>query len=303
MQGSLCDLETGCWPPAGSSSGDWRISLGEWAPELAVLGTEAGGHEDRRAKRALDALAQLARGKLYRPPYMVLLTDMSAAWLEDGLAERIYLGLCERLGRLDLARGPFYDVYDRKISGRDHVRYSDTNKSHGFHTDGTASSNWPELVGLLCVRQASSGGMTRLVNIYNIHRRLLDDSPEVLEVLRRDLPRQTRSIPEGAADRSAVDVYPVLTGRAPDMTLGCRYMRRWVDAGFVMTGQMPSAVVVTALDAFDQCLESDPAMLLFRMRPGELVFLNNRVVLHDREAYQDAEGAPRLMRRAWLYGA
>jgi Taurine catabolism dioxygenase TauD, TfdA family len=290
------------WPPGGPPAAEWRLSIAETLPALAGLQTEASDQHRAEALAALDRIGRTAAASLRHGPRLLLVEGLPAVWLANGLVDAFYLHLCKWFGQLDPVRGPFYDVYDRRVVGRDHVRYPDTNLSHGLHTDSMSAASLPDMVGLLCVRQAARGGATRLVNVYNACARLTAENPRALEILREDFPRQTRSIATGQVDPSAVDAYPVLSGSSAAGTLRCRYMRRWIEAGYVCAGIAPPASAVAALDAFDRALETDPAMLCFRMAPAEILFLDNHVILHDRETYQDLDHAPRLMRRAWIYG-
>ncbi|TAW39048.1 hypothetical protein ELI17_37410 [Rhizobium ruizarguesonis] len=290
------------WPPGGPPPCEWRISLEDALPKLFGLREGSSKQQQVEAHDAVQRIGRTADVSLRYGPGVLLLSSLPGEWLANGLADTFYLHLCKSLGRLDPHRGPFYDVYDRKIAGRTHVRYSDTNLSHGFHTDSTSASNLPDVVGLLCVNQAPQGGATRLVNVSNVSARLATQNPKALAILHEELPRQTRSVTIGELDPTAVDTYPVLSGSSEARTLRCRYMRRWIEAGYGCAGCVPPSHVINALEAFDRAMETDSAMLHFRMAPGEILFLNNHVILHDREAYQDLDGPPRLMRRAWIYG-
>lgn len=288
------------WPCGGPPKESWCVNLVDAIPVLAGLKSAISDLQRSEALVALNHIGQTVAKLLQHGPLVVLVEGLPEEWLTNGLADMFYLHVCECIGRLDHVRGPFYDVYDRKLVGRNYVRYSDTNLSHGLHTDSMSAALLPDVVGLLCIRQAPLGGKTRLINIHNVCARLAAQNPEVVTTLYEYFPRQTRSIATGQANPSALNFYPILSN-STEGTLHCRYMRRWIDAGYACAGITAPDAHVAALDAFDRALEMDPDMLSFRMAPGEILFLNNHVILHDRETYQDLDHAPRLMRRAWIY--
>ena len=50
----------------------------------------------------------------------------------------------------------------------------------------------------------------------------------------------------------------------------------------------------------DRELSTERNVLTFRMGPGEMLFINNTTVAHDRDAYEDDPAAPRLLVRLWV---
>ncbi len=54
------------------------------------------------------------------------------------------------------------------------------------------------------------------------------------------------------------------------------------------------------LDALDAAIDRSPTVTL-RLEPGQMVFLNNKTLLHNRKAFIDAPDVPkRHMVRVWL---
>jgi alpha-ketoglutarate-dependent taurine dioxygenase len=98
-------------------------------------------------------------------------------------------------------------------------------------------------------------------------------------------------------ERVAENGFPVFrwNGR-----LVMRYMRYWIERGHERAGLPLAAADHAAFDALEDELGDPDNVLSFRMSPGDLLFIDNTLVAHDRDAYQDDEAAPHLMLRMWL---
>jgi alpha-ketoglutarate-dependent taurine dioxygenase len=78
-----------------------------------------------------------------------------------------------------------------------------------------------------------------------------------------------------------------------DGQLSCRYVRSVIVAGQKDIGQPLTEVLVEALDLFDQLAGASDLHLSFRMRPGDMLLVNNLTVLHGRTQFRDHEEAER----------
>ena len=56
----------------------------------------------------------------------------------------------------------------------------------------------------------------------------------------------------------------------------------------------------SALDALDGYLEEDDAVATFRLKRGEMLWVDNCTTLHDRTENVDDAEAPRLLLRQWV---
>jgi hypothetical protein len=63
-----------------------------------------------------------------------------------------------------------------------------------------------------------------------------------------------------------------------------------------------SEMEVAALDYFEEVARRDDVQLTFTMAPGEAIFFNNCLVLHNRSAFEDAPQTARKrhLLRLWL---
>jgi alpha-ketoglutarate-dependent taurine dioxygenase len=167
-----------------------------------------------------------------------------------------------------------------------------------MHTDSSGKRVWPSIVGLACVRQAPVGGGSRLVSAAQAHETLRREHPELLARLYdgflRDIvtPGSARTPADVAANR-----FPIFSfaGR-----LALRYMRYWIERGHERAEEPLDEQALAAFDALDATLARPEHVVAFRMGPGDLLFIDNRTVAHDRDAYEEDPERPRLMLRLWL---
>jgi len=191
-----------------------------------------------------------------------------------------------------------YDVRDTGQDVRYGARFSVTNAESSFHTDNSFGAGVADYVGLLCIHTAKSGGLSQLVSGYSIHNELLTRHRDALEVLYHPLHIDRRG---GLRPGEPPTVpYPVLAwdGRS----LMYRYLRYWIESGHEKIGQPLSDAQRRALDLLDE-VANDPSLRVeFALEPGDLYFINNRWILHNRTAFEDhAEPEQRRhLVRLWL---
>lgn len=161
-----------------------------------------------------------------------------------------------------------------------------------FHADRT------DVIGLLCIRQAGEGGLSRLVSSRTIHDLLQAEEPELLQELYATLPNDRRG--EEQPGEAPWSPLPVFSRTAGDFA--ARYVRRFIE-GSQRHPQAPrlTATQLTAMDTVDALLERPGLSLDMELRPGDLQLINNFTILHARSAFTDGgHGAGRLLLRLWL---
>lgn len=158
-----------------------------------------------------------------------------------------------------------------------------------------------DLVGLACLRDAASGGVTRLTSAIAMHNVMLAECPEVLArlyhgyVFHRRGEEQPGDLPYTPY---RVPVYSDVEGK-----VSVRYVRSYVEAGETAVGRRMGAEELAVLDRFEQISKRPELMLEFTLRPGEMYFLNNYTILHARTAFDDGdrpEEDRRHLLRLWL---
>jgi alpha-ketoglutarate-dependent taurine dioxygenase len=191
-----------------------------------------------------------------------------------------------------------YDVRDTGQDVRYGARFSVTNAESTFHTDNSFGAEVTDYVGLLCIRTARSGGLSQVVSGYTAYDRLLAEHPEVLEVLSQPFHVDRRG---GVRPGEPPTVRVPILHRDGEKLL-CRYLRYWIEVGHEKAGQPLTAEQVRALDVFDRVL-TDPALRAeFPLKPGDMYFINNRWILHNRTAFEDHPEPERKRHlvRLWL---
>ncbi len=192
-------------------------------------------------------------------------------------------------------------LYDVRDTGQDvsyGARFSVTNAESTFHTDNSFGPSILDYVGLLCIRTAKQGGRSQVVSGVTVHRELRDHYPEELAILYQPVHFDRRGgFREGEAPTVAK---PVITwdGREPVF----RYLRYWIEAGHQKAGEPLTAAQVRALDVLDRVAGRPEMRVEFDLRPGQMFFINNRWILHNRTAFEDfSEPAQRRhLVRLWL---
>jgi alpha-ketoglutarate-dependent taurine dioxygenase len=176
-----------------------------------------------------------------------------------------------------------YDVRDTGQDVRAGARFSVTNAESSFHTDNSFGPTIVDYVGLLCRHTAKSGGLSQVVSGYAVHDELRSRHPEVLELLARPWHIDRRG--GRRPDEAPTVQYPVLAW--DDGVLTYRYLRYWIESGHARAGQPLNTAQRHALDVLDAVLAKPELRVEFALAPGDLFFINNRWILHNRTAFED----------------
>lgn len=209
-----------------------------------------------------------------------------------------YWGLGAHLGqgRAQNAQGELLGhVTDLGVDYRNNpnVRGYQTALRLPFHNDSA------DLVGLLCLRTARTGGLSRIVSSQTLHDVLLERFPEVLATLYEPFHMDRRGeAPAGKLPYYSGPCFEWVAGR-----LFCRYNRSFIESAqrFPEVPRLTDAQKLALKTMDDLC--ADPALHLdMALKPGSMQFLCNYSVLHSRTAYEDWEDRDRrrYLLRLWL---
>ena len=208
-----------------------------------------------------------------------------------------FFGLGAHLGsaRSQNAKGHVLGhVQDLGLSSRDpSVRIYQTPERQTFHTDSC------DIVGLLCLQSAQSGGLSALVSSTTIFNEMLRRRPDLVSCLFEPVATDRRGeVPDGQNPYFEIPVFNWFEGR-----LSAIYQRQYIDSA----QRFPEAPRITprlreALDLFD-ALANDPAVnLMMEFQRGDVQFVHNHTLLHDRTAFKDWPEPERRrhLLRLWL---
>jgi alpha-ketoglutarate-dependent taurine dioxygenase len=192
-----------------------------------------------------------------------------------------------------------YDVLDtgqQALPGSG-VRPDKTNIELKFHNDNAYNRTPPEYVGLLCLRQAPSGGRSRVLSFHSAHNRLLSQYRQCLPRLYRPFwfDRQ-REFFDG---ESATFAAPVFEAAGE---LRTRFSVHQINSGYAMRREPLDPEGQEAIGAMDELFGDDALSFDFALEPGQIEFVHNRAVGHARTAFVDdpAPAGRRHLVRLWL---
>lgn len=227
----------------------------------------------------------------------VLLRGLPVARYSLADAALAYWGLGTYLGAARSQNAAGHLLGHVRDVGRDaddpDARVYQTNRRQNYHTDSV------DVVGLLCWRQARSGGLSSIVSSVTTYNEMLARRPDLVEVMFEPFPTDRRGeVPAGRKPYFCIPAFNWHRG-----LLSTIYVRRYIES----SQRFPDAPRLTerqraAMDAFDGILE-DPGLHLFmELQPGDVQFLHNHQILHDRTAFEDWPEADRKrhLLRLWL---
>lgn len=173
------------------------------------------------------------------------------------------------------------------------VRIYQTHERQTYHTDSC------DIVGLLCLKTARSGGLSALVSSTTIFNEMRRRRPDLLRLLFEPVATDRRGeVPAGMKPYFEIPVFSWYQGY-----LTAIYQRQYIESGqrFAEAPRLTSRHI-EALDLFDS-LANDPALNMhMEFRPGDLQFVHNHTLLHDRTGFEDwpEPEKRRHLLRLWL---
>ena len=210
----------------------------------------------------------------------------------------VYWGIGAHLGTA-LAQTPRAELLvDVRNSGGD--QHKDPT-ARGYHTDRRLPfhNDQGDVVGLLCLKGAKSGGLSCIASAAAVHNEILATRPDLLEVLYQPYYSDIRGEePNGRKPYYAEPRFSMWQGK-----LFCQHGRTYIDSAqrFPEVPRL-TPVMIEAMELIDKLANSEQFRLDMDFRPGDIQFLNNRVVIHSRtdfEDYPEPERRRHLL-RLWL---
>ena len=163
----------------------------------------------------------------------------------------------------------------------------------GYHCDGS------DLVGLMCLRNGVSGGLSAVANSVAMHNELVRTRPDLAAALYEPLPYDFRG--EQAPGKKPFYLVPAFT------EWGGRLFVRLITPYVLASQRHAQAPRLTplqreALQWMEDAAESGRWSVTMGFEPGDMQFVNNYHVMHGRTAYEDdrASGQIRHLKRLWL---
>ena len=185
-------------------------------------------------------------------------------------------------------------VKDLGLSSDDpNTRIYQTRERQTHHTDSC------DVVGLMCLQTAKSGGLSSLVSSTTIFNEMRRRRPDLLSVLLQPIETDRRGeVPEGSKPYFNIPVFNYYDG-----LVSAIYQRQYIESARRFAGVAPlSHQQVEALDLLDE-LANDPQInLTMELERGDIQLVHNHTILHDRTAFEDyvEPERKRHLLRLWL---
>jgi hypothetical protein len=173
------------------------------------------------------------------------------------------------------------------------TRIYQTNARQSFHTDSC------DAVGLLCLKKAKNGGSSMLASSVTAYNEIAKRRPDLLPSLFEPVAYDRRG--ENKTGEQEFFTIPVFNWFENHLT--CIYHRTYVDSA----QRFENAPKLTqgqkeALDLLDEILNDSSIHFEMELEPGDMQFVYNHNLLHDRNAYTDWPNLKdrRHLFRLWL---
>ena len=209
----------------------------------------------------------------------LLVKGLPIARLDNDEVRSLFWGIGLHLG-VPLSQNSYGemlgDVYDEGVKmGSGRVRGYRTNQQLRFHTDRC------DIVGLLCLQQARSGGLSSIVSSTTIYNEIARHHPEHLPPLYNGYLHATME-EGGAFTTFRVPVYDVVNG-----VVSCRILRNTIENARLMGHAQYTELESAALAYMDELANRADLRLDMMLERGDMQFINNYTTLHARTEFED----------------
>ena len=169
------------------------------------------------------------------------------------------------------------------------ARIYQTSARQTYHVDTC------DIVSLLCIQKAKSGGLSSLVSAVTIYNEMLKRRPDLVRLLFSLFDADRRGeVPPG---RNPYYTAPVFAWHEGQLT--SQLVRRYIESARRFS-ELPAltAEETEALDLFEAL--ADEFAMFMDFEQGDMQFVHNHQILHDRTAFEDFPDKKRHLLRLWL---
>jgi hypothetical protein len=180
----------------------------------------------------------------------------------------------------------------------------DPRRRRAYHSGGQQDTHTDtsDIVSMLSLRMAKSGGESRLCSAHTVHNLMLDHCPDLLAQFYEGFLQRTTDTDSAALGR------PAFTGRRKPSflvmndTVVCSFVRGYIDRAVKAGDHRLSPREAAALEAFRAFSNHPDVCLDYILRPGDMQFFNNRIIMHGRLSFEDhpEKERRRHLFRLWL---
>jgi hypothetical protein len=230
----------------------------------------------------------------------MLLRGIPRGRYTDAECETIYWGLVVHLGNPVSQNSRGHLLGHVRDEGRIHAdpnaRGYQTSQRMDFHTDMLPV----DVLGLFCLRTAKSGGASKLTSALTIHNVLREECPDLLEALYGEFHIDWRGEePPGEQPWFTLPMFSACQGKITTRINSVPYYKSAARHG---AQYKPTPIQLEALERVQEIANRPQLMLTMDFQEGDIQLINNHIMLHAREAYEDypEPGRERHLLRMWI---
>lgn len=235
---------------------------------------------------------------------MAILTDGAGMVVVQGITRERYSEAA--FGKIFWSMGTLMGSAAMQNATGDRITHVTQDKNHpterGYRGSGELSPHTDAyaILGLMCVQRAESGGVSQAASALAIHNEILRTRPELLEALYRGTRYASMDARGTPVPPTAVDI-PLFSN--VDGQLSCFFSRQNSSEAVRQLGQPMDPAFSEACDHFERLSRDERFRIEFMLDPGEIMWVNNYVLLHARTEFTDSENHKRDLLRLWLNNA
>ena len=284
------------WVGCDVRAGDYRVELsGASLDEIRRVVEEMRAYplptivlrpEDFVMPACREQMARV-RGILDRGVRFAIVDRLPVAELDAAEATGIYWLLSSMVSRPVAQKLDGTLIYDVLDTGQEAlpgsgVRPDKTSIEIRFHNDNAYNDTPPDYIGLLCWRQAMSGGHSRVISFHTAHNALLARHPN-------KLPRLYQPFWFDRQREYQVGEPPIFSAPVFENSgvVKARFSVHQINSGYAMRGEPIDAEGTAAIAAMFEIVEEDGLSVDFDLEPGQMQFVDNRALGHSRTAFVD----------------
>ncbi|XP_008933704.1 PREDICTED: gamma-butyrobetaine dioxygenase, partial [Merops nubicus] len=218
---------------------------------------------------------------------VVLLTGAAARQ-----GELIKLG--HKIGFLRLTfYGPTWQVQDK--ADANNVAY--TTGKLCFHTDYPVLQHPPGVQFLHCIKQAATGGESEIVDGFHVSNKLKKQNPQAYQILSSTAVDYT-DVGVDYCEFAVQCKQRIIDVDSRGQAVRINYNNATRDTVFDIPGEKVRPFYA-ALKEFDDLLNSAEHKFTYKLKPGDILTLDNWRVLHGRQSYPQGTSTTRHLEGAY----
>jgi alpha-ketoglutarate-dependent taurine dioxygenase len=174
------------------------------------------------------------------------------------------------------------------------IRYHQTNKGGSIHTDGPQLNNSPNILIMGCIKNATKGGKTILVDSKKLFNKIKNHDQISAEVLKKKFLFERRGF-GGNKKILSKKIFDINNKK-----FEFRYLREYINSAYKIKKLKIPNNKKKALDLLDVFLEKKELQTKLKLNVGDVILINNKSVAHGRTSFTLSKNKPRKLLRIWV---